>query len=882
MLSYFKRTFIGFNVLILLFLTILSSLLTLYLYKRNEQSKENIASNKKIFIEALAELNKYLIFDIGYFTFSMMQSWQKEYTQAFQVVKKKAKSLNNKNNNFQHALEFYTTYKNINNIREERNKKFLKEELRVYSHFFDNIKKNNTETLKLDICQREAVIQDEDNAIVIAGAGSGKSVTIVGKVNYISHRYKVSSKEILLISFTKKSADTLAERIGIQGIQSKTFHKFGKDIIEYVEKKPPRLFSDEKYKDLIVSFFEQNLSVTAYKEKLLLFLCIHLKERKSKFEFENQGTYIDYLKKHNLKTYKKKIFNTKKGTIAKRQIMTNLEDWVISTFLDFHNLNYSYHEQYREEEITPTFTITQGEKIVYLYNFSLSMKGDIPTWFAKRNKKYIQTKQEYYKKLKTIKKIHKIDKTIFVDCYDYIITENKLNEYLVKKLTKVGIKIVPISLDEQFRLIKTNAKDEIENFLSLTSSFINLMKSNNYKEKEIKEIISNKCSEKEKIRNNIFVELIMPIYNAYQDYLKANNQIDFNDMISIASTYINNHQYDQAFSYVIIDEFQDISYGRYLLIKSIKENNPNCKIFVVGDDWQSIYRFAGSDINIFNKFDNYFGFSIKTSMETTYRFHEPLISLSSDFILKNPSQINKNLKSLSKGQKTSYEIRYSDISDKTETETIIEILNELIYTYEKIENKEIIILSRYGFDIKRINVTDTNLYYEKVENKDMFYYQAKNKKVKLAIEFMTVHKSKGLEADVVIVINCNSGEYGFPSEIYDDPLAGLLLGESDRYENAEERRLFYVAITRAKEKLFLLADKYQRSKFIAEIDNNSENNFQKKCPDCQTADVVLKNIREYNNKRIKFFGCINYQYGCDYSYTEWENNYNLNNSINNN
>ncbi|MEB0277190.1 3'-5' exonuclease [Mucilaginibacter sp. 10B2] len=130
-------------------------------------------------------------------------------------------------------------------------------------------------------------------------------------------------------------------------------------------------------------------------------------------------------------------------------------------------------------------------------------------------------------------------------------------------------------------------------------------------------------------------------------------------------------------------------------------------------------------------------------------------------------------------------------------------------------------------------------------------------------QFLTVHKAKGLEADIVIIINCNSGKHGFPSEMSDDMVLNLLLSEADQFENGEERRLFYVAMTRAKEKVIFIADSSYKSKFIAELEAESGDSQIKKCPRCKVADLKLKSGIT-NGKKWGFYSCTNYIYGCDY------------------
>jgi DNA helicase-4 len=365
--------------------------------------------------------------------------------------------------------------------------------------------------------------------------------------------------------------------------------------------------------------------------------------------------------------------------------------------------------------------------------------------------------------------------------------------------------------------------------------------------------------------------LAKPVYDSYQSHLAARGQIDFNDMINKASAYIVQQKYQRKLSYIIIDEFQDISLGRYQMVKAIKSLNPECKLFCVGDDWQSIYRFAGSDISLFTEFEKYFGFTASSKIETTYRFCDPLIKLSGNFILKNPAQAKKRLKSLSKEKETNYKIVYSGDDEMTDAMALKEIFDQLID--EGRYEKEILILGRYTFDVKRLEDFNNTFSIFGGQDETIVRYEKVSEggtASTVNARYMTVHKSKGLEADIVIVINCNSGQFGFPAEMSDDPVLNLLLSEADQYPNGEERRLFYVAMTRAKEQLYLVADRVIKSKFITEFESSDTAFWGEKCPSCKTADVVLRKegISRIGD-RYKFFGCSNYLYGCEFNRVEF-------------
>jgi DNA helicase-4 len=282
-------------------------------------------------------------------------------------------------------------------------------------------------------------------------------------------------------------------------------------------------------------------------------------------------------------------------------------------------------------------------------------------------------------------------------------------------------------------------------------------------------------------------------------------------------------------------------------------------LFCVGDDWQSIYRFTGSDIALFKDFSKYFGVTEKLKIETTYRFHNPLIDLSSQFIQQNPNQAKKELHSADSNKKTNYQIKHSR---KDDTSTLIDIFNELVSIYDDVEDKKITILARHNFDLKKCVKNENDLLSIDKENNISYQFRTEDGGVKnIHANFQSVHSAKGLEADIVIIINCNAGKHGFPNQMSDDPTLNLLLGEADQFENGEERRLFYVAMTRAKEMLYLIADSSNESKFISEIGVEDNQNSNIKCPFCKSGNMLPRKSAistRGSRSRYVFYGCSNW------------------------
>jgi len=354
-------------------------------------------------------------------------------------------------------------------------------------------------------------------------------------------------------------------------------------------------------------------------------------------------------------------------------------------------------------------------------------------------------------------------------------------------------------------------------------------------------------------RQKIFLKFSLQILKKYDNTLKEINEIDFNDMINQAADLIIENKPQYTYQYIIIDEYQDISYSRFNLIKEIRELS-GARLICVGDDWQSIYRFAGSDISLFSNFEKYVGKYEQLFIEQTYRNSQSLIDITSKYIQKNTKQIPKNPKS--KKEPLESPIKFVYYSQDNSEDVFINEIQKLI---DKNGNKPILVLGRHSFDINEFIKLTTNSkikYYERNDKLEIKEFED------IDIKYITVHKSKGLEADNVIVLNLKNHLLGFPNKISDDPMLSLLLSDDEEYRFAEERRLFYVALTRTKNEVVLLIPT-DVSLFAEELvaDNkylfttNNEKLSKTNCPYCQTGYIV---IRQNSSKNNQFLGCSHY------------------------
>lgn len=685
---------------------------------------------------------------------------------------------------------------------------------------------------ELDYDQIDAIVREDRNQLVLAGAGCGKTTTIVGKVKYLVKCLNVYPEEILLLSFTRKSASDMKSRVEKEigkSMECYTFHKLGLEITKQ------ELEGIEIYNGNVKAFIKDQIKKLIlneeYMDNLVYFLTDNVYAIKDEFRIMTEQEYKDYIE-------------INPPTTIKGEIVKSYGEMEIANYLFSNNINYIYEEKYKYEtdttfydEYHPDFYLPDYD--IYIEYFGIDREGNVPSYFTSRHGK--TPKEEYNDGINWKKELHKANNTILIDLYYYENKEGILKVTLEDKLRRRGVKLNPKTTNDIFRYIENENRGLLDGLSTSFETIINLIKSNNY-DMDFLRRVSDFADYSDNIK--LTLDLIEPIYEEYDNFLTQNKLIDFNDMINLATSIISSHQYESKYKYVIVDEFQDISSSRYKLLKALRESN-DFKLYCVGDDFQSIYRFNGSDIGIFTNFDKYFGAVQINKIERTHRFSNMLAYVSGNFIMKNPNQIKKDLKgymdnSFPISEIVAYNNKYA-----------LEFLEEKLDFFES--NSTVLFLGRYNFDIELLNDNKNLTYlYDKENEKYKVVY---NKRKDLKIEFMSIHKSKGLEADYVIVMNNRRKGMGFPSRMLELPIKNLLLDNSDDYPFSEERRLFYVALTRARKKAFLLVEEKNKSLFIKELEEQYEDDFKNEKYECPKCGGKLR-VKEGQYGR--FLGCCNY------------------------
>lgn len=736
-------------------------------------------------------------------------------------------------------LQMLARGKEIDTIIDQHNEDFVCSAMQEEKEYLDNILKVVDPAIVLDEDQRRIVLTDEDYSLVIAGAGAGKTTTVAAKVKYLVDKQKIDPKDILVVSFTNKAVKELKEKIqDALGIPCPiaTFHSTGNAIIHINSPEEKlNIVDNSKLYFVIRDYFRgsimQNESVV---NKLIMFFATYFD---APYEGDDLNGFFNNIAKANYSTmrsdledFRREVIDarTKKSVTIQNEILRSHQEVEIANFLYLNHIDYEYepiypyHISYAHKPYTPDFVIYQGERKTYIEHFGISESGE--------NDRYSHDELEHYKKAINDKiRLHRQHGTELIYTFSAYNDRKPLIDHLREKLEEKGFELKPRSNKEVMEILVAGEENRyVRKLLNLICRFISNFKVNGYTADEFNRMYHST----QNVRSRLFLDICHDCYLEYDRWLKENKAVDFEDMINESARIlreVKEMKQKLNFKYVIVDEYQDISRQRFDLTTALSEVT-DAKIIAVGDDWQSIYAFSGSDITLFTKFEEKMGYAKLLKIVKTYRNSQEVIDIAGNFIQKNPAQITKRL--VSPKNITDPVIIYTYDGTVKEPNAdrrsgrnyamahAVEIALEQLIQYKKQEQKEpgsILLIGRYAFDG------------DVLEKTGLFEYVNRGNRVKsvkypeLNITFMTAHSSKGLGYDDVIVVNGKNETYGFPSKIEDDPVLGFVIKGDRSIDYAEERRLFYVAMTRTKNRVFFIAPEQNPSEFLLELKRDYKN-----------------------------------------------------------
>ena len=716
-------------------------------------------------------------------------------------------------------------------VRHAYNEAFVSSELLKFRPFFDDL-----DGRSLSDEQREACIRLEDNNLLVASAGSGKSATMVGKVAYVLQKQLYRPDEILVLAFNKNAADELRARIARQlrveesalGCRVATFHALGRGIIEEVEGRPPQLANWVDHpageariiEEIIQGLVEADPEFARMWSDLLV---VHPKADIPVVSFDSEADYRRYISDRIRKG--RATIGSLGGVIVK-----SLQEQKIANWLWLHSVAFDYERQIAVEEndgkvrhLHPDFYYPLTKTVHE--HFALNADGTSP--FADYAQHAEGKRQAYRRK--------EID---FFETTSAQASNETLLSTLEAELTRRSVPFMRKSYAEITEAVEPVV---IKHYHKLISICIRHIRASHL---TLDMLLERAKSLHDKERAKLFARIIWSITQGYSRKLDQTQRIDFDSMIADAMRLVETGRYQSPYALILVDEFQDISEPRANLIKALKQQKAFSKVFAVGDDWQSIYRFAGSDVTIFTQFEANFGACWLGRLEQTFRCNQLIAETAAKFIQRNPEQMTKLVRSTRPAVPRSFRvIPIDDGRSKPDFATACRRLLERLdisvgaiaprWQSEPGAKLKVLVLWRYNLldPFGGIPPTFTNI----------------------EVSGLSFHRAKGLEADYTVLLDVSEGDYGVPSRIEDDELLNLVIPRPETFAYAEERRLFYVALTRAKRGVYLITNSRQPSRYIRELCEiaGDEVHFEMvdgtallKCPSCLVGHLVEKRSRD--------------------------------------
>ena len=648
--------------------------------------------------------------------------------------------------------------------------------------------------------QAKAVATDEDATLVLAGAGTGKTSVITGKIAHLIRNQGVAPGSILALAFNREAAREIRERLpdDLRGAQVSTFHSFAFRLLGEATGQAPsvsKLATDDiAYQQAIDGILTELMGQREYAGAVIALLTSEYAAYLEPFQFGTEKGYREYVRDTDPRT-------------LNGELVKSMEELAIANFLASNGVAYVYERDYQfptatpeRRQYQPDFYLTGHD--VYIEHFALDERGNPPEGWT-----------GYAEGVTWKRGVHERYQTSLMETYSWERRQGVLLQNLKEKLTQRGIKLEPVPVEQ---LVRKLSQTRIRRLAGLIGTFLNHAKSGNMPESEIREAARNHGDSS---RTEHFLDVFFEIRRRYELLLQAEGARDFHDLINEAAEQVRRGGWNSPFRYVLIDEFQDISNGRMNLAKVLRK--PGAAYFLVGDDWQSIYRFAGSYVGLIHQCDRFLGHTERVNLTRTFRFGEGIARPSTGFIQKNPEQTRRDLLTLNKTGDCGIMV----IAHDNPAEGVKQALWAIEQARES-ETETIKVLGRYRNSVRSLA--------DRTRRRD------------LRVDYATVHSTKGLEADHVIVVDLKDDRrYGFPSQMVDDPLLTIVMPPThgDPYPFAEERRLFYVALTRARKGAYLVTDPNMPSAFVRELTRDypeigQQGAIQPKCPDCSSGSMI--------------------------------------------
>lgn len=704
--------------------------------------------------------------------------------------------------------------------------------------FFESIEKSPLTDEQIHAC-----VCMDDNVMVVAAAGSGKTSTMVAKAGYILSQGLATPNQVLLLAFNRDAADELGRRVrerlsgleNIEEVTAQTFHGFGLSLIAAATGKKPTLapWLEHPGQDL-VTMVDIAQSIAShdpdFKRDWDMFRTVYARD------LGQMGEPAD----PEASDGRRRGFRTVDGKLVKSK-----EEQLICNWLFFNGVNYTYEAAYEYEtadhryrQYRPDFFYP--DIALYHEHFALDKEGQAPPHFDNGYVAGVHWKRALHAEKGT-------------ELFETTSAQIRSNEALDRLRDTLVSRGVELNFDATR---KTEGPPPLtdEQLARTLRVFQQHVKSNGLSQLSL-ELSAQKQGERFGYRAQLLLRIFQRVSAEWERRLRTGGYIDFEDMLRLAAEHVETGRYENPYTVVLADEFQDSSRARVRLLQALTRSD-HAHLTVVGDDWQGINRFAGADLRVMTEFGTFFSNSSTLQLTTTFRCPQTICDVSSAFVQVNPRQLKKTVQSNSAFNNRPLQA-YGFINQGAIEDHIEQQLRQLVdlLIAGKVQpgrggRTNILILGRYKTDKPRRLSRWARLLHPHLD-----------------VCFKTIHASKGLEAEYVYVLGLVEGRKGFPSQIEDDPILELAMPDADTFAMGEERRLFYVALTRASRQVRLYTSLEKPSRFVTELVASKQlvvepvdGDAVESCPKCQ-AGVLKLRTSEYGS----FHGCSRYAVGCTFT-----------------
>jgi DNA helicase-4 len=662
--------------------------------------------------------------------------------------------------------------------------------------------------------QKSSVVSESKRLLVLAGAGSGKTKTLIQKLLYLISEKQIKPSSLLAITFTKNAANEMIDRLIISGDATNTYEAFIND--KFVTKPSIEL---ERRSRVQKQAWIANLTVKTFHS-----LCYQILKNSGGASFDNKFRLLvdeqtDELKEgeENKTIAPEKSYDILHKMLLERcknvQYLLKLKRYILDFYVDKTYVDKAIKSKNYANQIS--YTTLRGEKVKskserdiadwlfrhsvkYMYEPVVNMKDFSfqPDFFIPQADLYLEHVSD--KSYSTVNKEEQFDiggrncvKTFEAMTQDSTLFNLALERIIMGKITDKISQVAALNYEEEFK----SYQDKIKEFLKMVIRVQSMMKADNIHDEEVLLKASNHQHE----RVRVFYELAIPLLKAHKQYCVNRSYLDFDDLILETIQLLQNNPelrtaYHERFQFVMVDEFQDVNSLQVKLLELLL--TPATQLFCVGDDWQSIYGFRGSEVDYIVNFQKHFPGSELIQLDVNYRSNQTIVGASTQVIRHNKFQIDKDIRAF-KQTPSKIQIYRSKRMDDDGVDYLVSKVQQL--HEEGMGPEDILVLYRRS-----------KMYQP---YRDALYH------ARLKVTAKTIHASKGLEAKVVFIIGLTDGSGGFPDIWLDDAVFRVVKDVKHDMLMEEERRLFYVALTRAKDELFLITELGSESRFIAEIPN---------------------------------------------------------------